>query len=169
MLQSGNECMKKQNIINVTFGGIGGQGIIKASELLGWAALYDGYHVKKSEVHGMAQRGGSVESHVRFGGKIFSPLVGPGQADYVLCFHADEHERLKTFLKKDGVDLAGYLEKAEKIIENPKHLNTVLVGILAAYLPIGEKSWQKAMETVFSPKIIEGNRIVFEKGKALVK
>ena len=161
--------MKKQDIINVTFGGIGGQGIIKASELLGWAALYDGYHVKKSEVHGMAQRGGSVESHVRFGGKIYSPLVGPGQADYVLCFHPDEHERLKTFLKKGGVDLAEYLEKAQSIIENPKHLNTVLVGILAAYLPIRDESWQKAMETVFSPKIIEGNRVVFEKAKALVK
>jgi indolepyruvate ferredoxin oxidoreductase beta subunit len=162
--------MKKQTaIINVTFGGIGGQGIIKASELLGWAALYDGYHVKKSEVHGMAQRGGSVESHVRFGGRIYSPLVGPQQADYLLCFHAEEHPRLRTFLKKDGVDLAGFLEKAQAIIENPKHLNTVLVGVLAAYLPIRNESWQKAMGTVFSPKIIEENRTVFEKGKALVK
>ena len=59
--------MKKQNEYNVTFGGIGGQGIIKASELVGWAAMYEGFHVKKSEVHGMSQRGGSVESHVRFG------------------------------------------------------------------------------------------------------
>ncbi len=159
----------KQNVINVTFGGIGGQGIIKASELLGWAALYDGFHVKKSEVHGMAQRGGSVESHVRFGSKIYSPLVGPAQADYVLCFHADEHERIKTFLKKDGVDLAGFLEKAQAIIENPKHLNTVLVGVLAAYLQIRSESWQKAMETVFSPKILAENQAVFEKGKALVK
>lgn len=161
--------MKKQDVINVTFGGIGGQGIIKASELLGWAALYDGYHVKKSEVHGMAQRGGSVESHVRFGGKIYSPLVGPGQADYVLCFHPDEHERIKTFLKKDGIDLADFLEKAQAIIENPKHLNTVLVGVLAAYLPIGQESWKKAMETVFSPKILAENQVVFEKGKALAK
>jgi indolepyruvate ferredoxin oxidoreductase beta subunit len=161
--------MKKQNVINVTFGGIGGQGIIKASELLGWAALYDGFHVKKSEVHGMAQRGGSVESHVRFGSKIYSPRVGPAQADYVLCFHADEHERVKTFLKKDGVDLAGFLEKAQAIIENPKHLNTVLVGVLAAYLQIRSESWLKAMETVFSPKILAENQAVFEKGKALVK
>jgi indolepyruvate ferredoxin oxidoreductase, beta subunit len=161
--------MKKQTIINVTFGGIGGQGIIKASELLGWAAMYDGYHVKKSEVHGMAQRGGSVESHVRFGGKIYSPLVGPQQADYLLCFHSEEHPRLQTFLKKDGVDLAGFLEKAQAIIENPRHLNTILVGVLAAYLPIRNESWQKAMETVFTPKILAENQAVFEKGKALVK
>ncbi|MHC4773076.1 MAG: 2-oxoacid:acceptor oxidoreductase family protein, partial [Planctomycetota bacterium] len=74
--------MKKQSEYNVTFGGIGGQGIIKASELVGWAAMYEGYHVKKSEVHGMSQRGGSVESHVRFGKKIYSPLVSPGGADF---------------------------------------------------------------------------------------
>lgn len=161
--------MKKQSVINVTFGGIGGQGIIKASELLGWAAMYDGYHVKKSEVHGMAQRGGSVESHVRFGGKIYSPLIGPAQADYVLCFHPDEHERIKTFLKKDGIDLGGFLEKAQAIIENPKHLNTVLVGVLSAFLPISTKSWEKAMQTVFPPKILAENQAVFEKGKALGK
>ncbi|MHC4855798.1 MAG: 2-oxoacid:acceptor oxidoreductase family protein, partial [Planctomycetota bacterium] len=94
--------MKKQTEYNITFGGIGGQGIIKASELVGWAAMYDGYHVKKSEVHGMSQRGGSVESHVRFGKKIFSPLIAMGEADFFLCFQGDEHYRLKPFLKEDG-------------------------------------------------------------------
>lgn len=159
--------MKRQNVYNVTFGGIGGQGIIKASELLGWAALYDGYHVKKSEVHGMSQRGGSVESHVRFGKEIFSPLIGEGQADFLLCFHADEHPRLKPFLKKNGVDLMPYLAKVQEMIENPRYLNTALVGVLAAHLPIRQESWQKALQTVFKPKILEGNKQVFAKAKAL--
>jgi indolepyruvate ferredoxin oxidoreductase, beta subunit len=160
--------MKKQSQYNVTFGGIGGQGIIKASELLGWAALYDGYHVKKSEVHGMSQRGGSVESHVRFGKAIYSPLVGEGQADFLLCFHADEHTRLVPFLKPEGMDLAGYLQKAEAMVENPKTVNTALMGVLSAFLPISESSWQKAIRTVFPEKIQKLNEEIFQKAKALV-
>ncbi|MBP8605408.1 MAG: 2-oxoacid:acceptor oxidoreductase family protein [Phycisphaerae bacterium] len=161
--------MKKQDCYNITFGGIGGQGIIKASELLGWAAMYDGWHVKKSEVHGMSQRGGSVESHVRFGRKIYAPLIGPGQADFLLCFHLDEHPRLVMFLKPGGTDLAGYLQQAEAMVENPKHVNTALMGVLSVFLPISEAGWQKAMETVFSPKIRDENRQVFQRAKALVK
>jgi indolepyruvate ferredoxin oxidoreductase beta subunit len=161
--------MKKQSEYNVTFGGIGGQGIIKASELVGWAAMYEGYHVKKSEVHGMSQRGGSVESHVRFGKKIYSPLVSPGGADFLLCFQGDEHYRLKPFLKNEGVDLVDYLKPALEMIENPRYLNTALVGVLAAHLPISNASWQKAMKTVFKPSILAGNKRVFSKAKKLVK
>ena len=160
--------MKKQQY-NVTFGGIGGQGIIKASELLGWAAMYDGFPVKKSEVHGMSQRGGSVESHVRFGRGIYSPLLSSGQSDFLLCFHEEEHSRLIHFLKKDGVDLLGYLDKAAALIDTPKQLNTALMGVLAAYLPIKDKSWDKAFETVFPEKIREGNRQIFRKARAMAE
>lgn len=161
--------MKKQSQYNVTFGGIGGQGIIKASELLGWAAMYDGYHVKKSEVHGMSQRGGSVESHVRFGKQVFSPLVGEGQADYLLCFHADEHPRLAVFLKPGGTDLVDYLKKAEDLVDNPRTVNTALMGVLSAFLPISESSWQKAIKTVFPEKHQALNKAVFKKAKGLVR
>ena len=159
--------MKKQNEYNVTFGGIGGQGIIKASEMVGWAAMYEGYHVKKSEVHGMSQRGGSVESHVRFGKKIYSPLIAPGQADFLMCFHEDEHYRLIRFLKKGGTDLVSYLKPLSEMVENPRHMNTALVGALAAYLPISDASWQKALKTVFPAKILAGNQAVFKKAKAM--
>lgn len=161
--------MKKQTEYNVTFGGIGGQGIIKASELVGWAAMFEGFHVKKSEVHGMSQRGGSVESHVRFGKKIYSPLIAPGRADFLMCFHADEHYRLKHFLKKGGVDLVAYLGTLKEMVENPRHLNTALVGVLAAHLPISDKSWEKALKTVFPQKILAENKTVFKKAKMLVK
>ncbi len=160
---------KKQADYNVTFGGIGGQGIIKASELVGWAAMYEGYHVKKSEVHGMSQRGGSVESHVRFGKKIYSPLVAPGDADFLMCFHEDEHYRLKRFLKKDGEDLVRYLPQLKEMIDNPRHLNTALVGVLAAYLPISDASWDKSLNTVFPKKILAENKAVFKKAKAIVR
>jgi indolepyruvate ferredoxin oxidoreductase beta subunit len=157
----------KDKTYNITFGGTGGQGILKAAEICGWAAMYAGYHVKKSEVHGMAQRGGSVESHLRFGKKVFSPLVQQGGADILLCFHLEEHDRLKTFLKADGIDLIEYLEKAKATIENPRHLNTFLVGVLSAYLPIKPDCWQKAIEAVFKKKYVEENKGVFLKGREM--
>jgi len=154
-------------VYSITFGGIGGQGVLKAAEICGWAAMFAGYHVKKSEVHGMAQRGGSVESHVRFGKRVFSPLVPAGGADFLLCFHAEEQSRLSAFLKRDGVDLTGYLQKATQAIENPRGLNTCLVGVLSAKLPIKEEYWMQALEAVFKGKGVEENKKVFLDGRKM--
>ena len=154
---------------NITFGGTGGQGIIKAAEICAWAAMLAGYHVKKSEVHGMAQRGGSVESHVRFGKQVYSPVVANGTSDVLLCFHPEEHDRLKAFLKNDGIDLAEYLEKAKTVIENPRHLNVFLVGVLSAYLPIKTDFWLAAIESTFKKKYVDENKGVFLKGREMAK
>lgn len=78
--------------------GIGGQGTILASDILAEVGLEAGYDVKKSEVHGMAQRGGSVDTHVRWGEKVYSPLVEPGQVDYLLGFEMLEAARWWHFL-----------------------------------------------------------------------
>jgi len=159
--------VKNDKVYSITFGGIGGQGVLKASELCSWAALYAGYHVKKSEVHGMSQRGGSVESHVRFGKRVYSPLVPAGGADVLLCFHQEEHPRLQAFLKKEGVDLTGYVDKAAALVANPRGLNTCLAGVLSARLPIKEECWLKAIETVFKDKGVEENKKVFLDGRKL--
>ena len=71
---------------NILFTGVGGQGILLASELTAYAQLAAGFDVKKSEVHGMAQRGGSVEAHLRYGEKVYSPLIEPGKADIQVAF-----------------------------------------------------------------------------------
>jgi indolepyruvate ferredoxin oxidoreductase beta subunit len=158
----------KDKVYSITFGGIGGQGILKASEICGWAALFAGYHVKKSEVHGMAQRGGSVESHVRFGKRVYSPLVPMGSADVLVCFHLEEHSRLQPFLKKDGVDLTDFLAQVTAAMaSNPRGLNTCLVGVLSTKLPIQEEHWMKAIETVFKGKGVEENKKVFRGGRKL--
>ena len=129
--------------------------------------MFAGYHVKKSEVHGMAQRGGSVESHVRFGKRVFSPLVPPGGADFLVCFHPEEQARLSAFLKRDGVDLTDYLDKVSQAIDNPRALNTCLVGVLSAKLPIKEEHWMKAIEAVFKNKGVEENKKVFLDGRKM--
>ncbi|MCX5635348.1 MAG: indolepyruvate oxidoreductase subunit beta [Planctomycetota bacterium] len=157
------------NTCNILFCGIGGQGVLKASEICGWAAIFDGFHVKKSEVHGMAQRGGSVESHLRFGKKVFSPLITRGQVDYLVSFHHDEHDRMKNLLRHDGVDLIEYLDKAQAQIEDQRQMNTFLVGVLSALLPVKEQSWIKAIEKVFPEKILAQNKEVFLKGRRMIK
>jgi indolepyruvate ferredoxin oxidoreductase beta subunit len=92
----------KKDITNIVVCGVGGQGIILASDVLCHAASLAGFDVKKSEVHGMAQRGGSVITHVRFGGKVHSPLIAQGTADYVLAFEKLEALRYAHYLAKSG-------------------------------------------------------------------
>lgn len=87
---------------NIVITGVGGQGVIMASYVISQAALAEGYDVKQSEVHGMSQRGGSVLSHLRFGSKVWSPLVAQGTADILLSFEALEALRYVPWLKPSG-------------------------------------------------------------------
>jgi indolepyruvate ferredoxin oxidoreductase beta subunit len=87
---------------NVLFVGVGGQGTILASKILTEGLLKSGYDVKMSEVHGMAQRGGSVTTQVRFGDKVYSPLIEKGKVDVIVSFEKSEAARYLSYLKKDG-------------------------------------------------------------------
>jgi indolepyruvate ferredoxin oxidoreductase beta subunit len=93
---------KKANSTNIVICGVGGQGIILASDVLCQTAFLEGLDVKKSEVHGMAQRGGSVITHVRFGKKVYSPLIEEGTSDYILAFEKLEALRYIHYLRKTG-------------------------------------------------------------------
>jgi indolepyruvate ferredoxin oxidoreductase, beta subunit len=159
------EVMTGNKTINILFCGTGGQGVLSAAEICGWAALFDGYHVKKSEVHGMAQRGGSVESHLRFGTKVYSPLIPKGEADYLVSFHPDEQARLKSFLKPSGQDLLPFLNLSETQVEDKKFVNSFILGGLSKYLPIKEESWIKALELVFAGKKTDENIKIFKAGR----
>ncbi|MCU0848393.1 MAG: indolepyruvate oxidoreductase subunit beta [Spirochaetes bacterium] len=89
-------------MVNVIFAGVGGQGVILASKVLMEVAKDRGYDVKESEVHGMAQRGGSVECNVRYGEKVYSPLIEKGTADYVVSLEELEILRKIDYLSPDG-------------------------------------------------------------------
>ncbi|MCX7971090.1 MAG: indolepyruvate oxidoreductase subunit beta [Negativicutes bacterium] len=88
--------------VKILIVGVGGQGTVLASKIIGEAAQLAGLDVKQSEVHGMAQRGGSVVTHVKFGDDVYSPLVEPGQADYVLAFEQLEGLRWISHLAASG-------------------------------------------------------------------
>lgn len=89
-------------ITSVLFSGVGGQGIILASRILAKCAFVSGYMVKESELHGMAQRGGSVTSHVRFGEEVYSPLIHKGKADFLVALEELEGLRYAYYLKPNG-------------------------------------------------------------------
>ena len=91
--------MKTQNIMIV---GVGGQGSLLASKLLGRMLLQKGYDIKVSEVHGMSQRGGSVVTYVRYGDKVYSPVIDKGEADFIVSFEVLEAARWLSYLKPDG-------------------------------------------------------------------
>ncbi len=97
--------MSETNITNILVVGIGGQGVMTATEILAQAALALGHDVKKTEVAGMAQRGGVVSSHLRFGPKVLSPQIMPGQADLLVAFEAAEGLRWCHYLKPGGLVL----------------------------------------------------------------
>ena len=105
--------MKKSG--NILLCGVGGQGILLASEVLSSVLLKAGYDVKQSEVHGMAQRGGSVVSHIRYGKKVYSPLIEPGTADATVSFELLEALRYLPFYRRGGTVIVN----TQKILPSP--------------------------------------------------
>lgn len=91
-----------QNTKNIMIVGVGGQGTLLASRILGNAVISEGYDVKVSEVHGMSQRGGSVVTYVKYGDKVFSPIIDRGEADMILAFEKLEAVRALPYLKEGG-------------------------------------------------------------------
>lgn len=88
---------------NIMIVGVGGQGTLLASKMLGFVLLKQGYDVKVSEVHGMSQRGGSVVTYVRYGEKVYSPIIDKGEADIIISFEKLEAARWIEYLKPDGL------------------------------------------------------------------
>jgi indolepyruvate ferredoxin oxidoreductase beta subunit len=101
--------MSKQ-IKNILLVGVGGQGILLASEILSEAAMLAGFDVKKSEIHGMSQRGGSVVSHVRYGREVFSPIVPEGEGDILFGFELMEACRSLPLIKPDAAVIVNNLQ-----------------------------------------------------------
>src|SRR6056297_1737072 len=109
------------NMKSILLTGVGGQGVLTASEILSDALIDEGYDVKKAEVHGMSQRGGSVNSHLRYGEKVYSPLIEEGSADIIFSFEVLETIRFSKYLKENGKLVVNNL----KIIPNSVYFSDV--------------------------------------------
>jgi len=181
---------------NIILAGVGGQGILTIAAVIDTAALDSNLNIKQSEVHGMSQRGGAVQSHVRISDKeIYSDLIPKGKADLIISVEPMELLRYLPYLKKDGllvtdsnpfVNIKNYPEleelyadiksrpnsilvdamKIAKDLGNSRATNIVLLGAASSFLPLSEESLKKAITTLFERK---GERVVSKNLEAFEK
>jgi indolepyruvate ferredoxin oxidoreductase beta subunit len=152
-------------VTNVVVAGLGGQGVIKASDIIAAAAFEAGRDVKKSEIHGMSQRGGSVTSDVRFGAAVLSPMVPGGEADFLVVVSPDQVENNRHVLRADGVLLEpGMIDGGR--LNHSRSLNVALVGALSAFLSLPDSAWQAALEANLPEKARAANDVAFALGRA---
>ena len=153
--------------VNVVIAGLGGQGVIKASDILADAAFRAGFDVKKSELHGMSQRGGSVSSDVRFGRNVLSPMVPDGEADALLALDKDQvpvnRHRLRPGVEPMDPDSLGGAK-----LPNKKSLNVAMLGLLSACLD-GLPAWREALAAAFPGEAAAANIEAFQAGRACGK
>jgi indolepyruvate ferredoxin oxidoreductase beta subunit len=184
-------------VANILMAGVGGQGIVLASDILAEAALLAGYDVKKSEVHGMSQRGGAVDSHVRFGEKVHSPVIPRGEADVVFSLETLEVLRFADHASACAAvvyldervlpgSLDGYPEGIDDVIArrfgrvlrvrkavlreriSDRHAyNVGVVGVLSNLLSIPEEAYAAAIASRVPRGTVSLNLQAFEVGRAL--
>lgn len=133
--------------------GVGGQGTLLASRIIGAVLLEGGYDVKVSEVHGMSQRGGSVVTYVKYGDKVYSPVIEKGEADLILSFEELEAARWLPYLKKGG-----------RLVLNTQRINPMPVIIGAAEYP--EDITEKLKKTGADITAVDALKIAEEAGSA---
>lgn len=153
------------SVTNVVIAGLGGQGVLKASDILAEASFLAGLDVKKAEVHGMSQRGGSVSSDVRFGAKVFSPMVPPGQADFLVVLADDQIDNFRHLLVGGGVLIEPAAVEAGKL-HNRRSLNIALLGVLSRHVKtIPLQAWREAIKKHLQEKLHDDNIQAFQTGR----
>ena len=162
------QTLSQTAITNVVIAGLGGQGVLKASDILSDAAFRAGRDVKKSEIHGMAQRGGSVSSDVRFGAEVLCPMISAGEADYLVVLEATQVEPNRHVLREGGVMITPDAVDANAL-PNRKSLNVALLGVLSAYLDIPDSAWTESLHANLNPKIHAVNDEAFAFGRKAMR
>jgi indolepyruvate ferredoxin oxidoreductase beta subunit len=155
----------EQRITNVVLAGLGGQGVIKASDILADAAVRAGYDVKKAEIHGMSQRGGSVTSDVRFGPHVHSPMVPRGEADFLVVLSPSEVEVTRPLLRPGGLLIPpGFVREDQ--LTNRRSMNVALLGALSHHLAIPEPIFLEAVKAALPERLHAANEQAFRAGRA---
>ena len=152
-----------EKVTNITVAGLGGQGVLKVTDILAEVLFAQGYDVKKSEVHGMSQRGGSVSSEVRFGKQVFSPMVPEGESDILAVLEPTQVEVNAAKLKEGGVLIVPADLPLDKI-SNPKAANMIFLGAIAKNFDLPENVWLEHMHANLPAKVHAVNDEAFRLG-----
>ena len=148
-------------VINIKIAGLGGMGVLSASYVLAEAAFLAGFDVKKAEVHGMSQRGGSVASDIRFGSRVLSPMIPAGQVDFLIALAPDWIDLHRAELRDTGTLL---VPDDVAALANKRALNVALLGALSRFLSIPEPIWRTALAKGFPEKLHASNLAAFQLG-----
>ena len=154
------------SVTNIVIAGLGGQGVLSASDILATTAFLAKRDVKKAEVHGMSQRGGAVTSDVRYGDKVESPIVSPGAADYLIIFDETQIEPAQHLLREGGTMLS-CAALDSKALPSPRTLNVAMLGMLSAFFEIPEEQWHTAVRSFLPERLHEMNDEAFAMGRTL--
>lgn len=151
-------------VINVKFAGLGGQGILTCTDILGRVVFDMGSDVKKAEVHGMSQRGGAITSDLRYGENVLSPMIPIGEADYLIVLGEDQIDINKHHLKPAGIIVKPSDFDAGKL-ENKRTLNVALLGALSTYMDFSVDQWMEAIRQQFPERLVAVNEKAFLLGR----
>ena len=150
--------------LNVRFAGLGGTGVIKASDIFADVAFRSGCEVKKAEVHGMSQRGGSVQSDVRFGTEVHSPMIPGGACDFLIVMEESQIEVVRGDLRTGGTLIVPADIDVTKL-PSAKALNVAMLGRLSRSFEFPLEVWQASLRANFAPKLHEANDTAFALGR----
>jgi indolepyruvate ferredoxin oxidoreductase beta subunit len=151
-------------VTNIIIAGLGGQGVLKASDIVADAAFRAGLDVKKSDIHGMSQRGGSVSSDVRYGQRVLSPMVPSREADYLVVLDPGQLDNNRPQLRPGGTLIAPDAVDGSRL-RSRKTLNVALLGALSIRLDIPEAAWLDAMRANLPEKVLDLNLEAFAVGR----
>jgi indolepyruvate ferredoxin oxidoreductase beta subunit len=151
-------------VTNIVIAGLGGQGVFTCSDIVADVAFHSALDVKKSELHGMSQRGGSVSSDVRYGAQVFSPMVPLGEADFLVATSADQVPVNAAVLREGGTIIdPSHIDESK--LRNKKSLNVALLGVLSRHLPFSEQEWLAAIRRILPEALHEANVQAFQLGR----
>ncbi len=150
--------------MNVKFAGLGGQGILTCTDILGRVVFDMGFDVKKAEVHGMSQRGGAITSDLRYGEKVLSPMIPTGEADYLVVLAEDQVPVNEHQLKAGGVLVTPADFPADQLA-NRRTLNVALLGALSKHMEFSKEQWIDAIHQLLPERLHEVNEAAFALGR----
>ncbi|MEI8206925.1 MAG: 2-oxoacid:acceptor oxidoreductase family protein [Kiritimatiellales bacterium] len=151
-------------VTSIKIAGLGGMGVLTSTQILAEVFFRQGLDVKKAEVHGMSQRGGSICSDVRFGKKVFSPMIPAGTIDFLVLFQEDQFPLYEAECSPRTVIIRPSAIDSAKL-ENKKALNIAMLGLLSRHLDAPAEVWLKVIRENLPEKLHKVNEAAFELGR----
>lgn len=156
-----------ENITSIKIAGVGGMGVLTSTQILAEVFFRQGLDVKKAEVHGMSQRGGSICSDVRFGKQVFSPMIPTGTIDYLILLQDDQFPLYEADCSPQTVIIRPAAIDVEKL-RTRKALNIAMLGLLSCYLEAPVEAWLTVIRETLPEKLHQVNEAAFELGRQSV-